>query len=285
MHGCLISRWTAVANRECPLRLHTDSGRSKWELSVQGMILAAGQGRRLDDRHGRPKCMREVGGVSLVHHQLAGLAAMGISDVVMVVGFEQDQIRDAVGTAARYAVNDRFSETNSMYSFLLGQQMVDDDVVVMNSDVFLHPAMLAMLADLDGDALLYDTGSGTDAEQMKVHAVAGRLVEMSKALPAELVSGENVGVLRLSRETAADTAKAAASIIAAGRERAWLAAAVNEVAHRITCVDVAGWPWVEIDFPRDLHRARAEVWPAMIGALGRLGPEYACAESMVRRVS
>ena len=165
--------------------------------------------------------------------------------------------------------------------------MVDDDVVVMNSDVFLHPAMLAMLADLDGDALLYDTGSGTDAEQMKVHAVAGRLVEMSKALPAELVSGENVGVLRLSRETAADTAKAAASIIAAGRERAWLAAAVNEVAHRhrITCVDVAGWPWVEIDFPMDLHRARAEVLPAMIGALGRLGSEYACAESMVRRVS
>jgi choline kinase len=251
------------------------------------MILAAGEGRRLEDRRRRPKCLHEVGGVPLVHHQLTALATVDITDVVIVVGFGQEQIRESVGKAARYVVNNRFAETNSMYSFLLGQLLVDDDVVVMNSDVFCHPGMLQMLADVDGDALLYDSGSGAEAEQMKVQVAAGRLVRMAKDLPPTLVDGENVGVLRLSRRTADDMVGAAARVVASGRERAWLATAVNEVAgdHPITCLDAAGWPWVEIDFREDLRRARAEVFPAVAHALEALEPRYVLSGLMLRSVS
>ncbi len=248
--------------------------------------MAAGQGSRLGDRWGRPKCLREVGGVPLVHHQLAGLAAAGVTEVVIVVGFGQEQVREAVGTAATYVVNERFAETNSMVSFWLGQQVVDDDVVVMNSDVFCHPELFGMLSEADGDALLYDSGSGTQAEEMKVRIDSGHLVEMSKTLPREVVSGENVGMLRLTRVTAADTARAAASIAASGGQRAWLATAINEVAghRRFRCVDVAGWPWVEIDVPEDLVRARVEVFPE-VAALGCVEPAYAGVGGGLRVVS
>ena len=45
----------------------------------------------------------------------------------------------------------------------------------------------------------------------------------------------------------------------------WLGAAINLTAwrHRFNCVDVAGMPWIEIDFPEDLERAREIVWPAI----------------------
>ena len=33
--------------------------------------------------------------------------------------------------------------------------------------------------------------------------------------------------------------------------------------HSIACVDVAGQPWVEIDFPEDLDSARRHIWPAI----------------------
>lgn len=228
---------------------------------VQALILAAGQGQRLGDRRGRPKCLREVGGLPLITHQIAALAEVGISDVVVVVGFGQQQIRDSVGAAARYVVNERFAETNSMYSFLLACDLVHDDVIVMNSDLYFHPTLPARLHESDDDALLYDSGSGDEDEHMKVRIVDDRLVEMSKVMRKDWVCGENVGMLRMSSSTVDHTAAAARGIVAAGGEQAWLAEAVNHVAadHPIRCVDVAGLPWVEIDFPEDLARARSEV--------------------------
>lgn len=244
---------------------------------MQAVILAAGMGMRLRDRRGRPKALQPVGGASLVHHQLAELADVGVTDVTVVVGHAEQQVRDELGDSVRYVVNPAFAETNSMYSFLLAGQRVHDDVIVLNADVFLHPALLARLVEADGDALLYDSTSGHEDEHMKVSISGGHLVRMSKEMPEEQVSGENVGVLRLGARTVTDVVAAAREIIAAGERRAWLAAALNRVAarHAIICLDVAPWPWVEIDFPEDLVRARAEVLPALAPALEEIESTYA----------
>lgn len=234
---------------------------------MQAIILAAGRGRRLGDR--RPKCLQEVGGAALVDHQLRALADAGIHDVVIVIGFEADQVREVVGNSARYVVNERFAETNSLYSFLLARPLVDEDVVVMNSDVYVAPELVRALARAEGDAFLYDSSSGHDREHMKVQVVGGVLVEMAKDLPPGRTCGENVGMLRLSAGTADLTFDAAAVLLAGnGGEGHFLAAAVNcTAAHRpIRCLDVAGTPWIEIDYPEDLDRARTEVFPAVVGS-------------------
>jgi choline kinase len=254
---------------------------------VQAVILAAGQGRRLADRRGRPKCLRRVGRVALVHHQLRALAAVGVDDVLMVVGFEQGQVRAAVGGAAHYVVNPRYSTTNSMYSFLLARPMVHDDVIVMNSDLFFHPALLSRLLQAGGDALLFDSASGDEEEHMKVCSAGGLLVEMSKGMRPERVAGENVGVLRLSATTAQHVFEAACTIAAGGDRRAWLASAINRVAvdTPIRCLDVAGWPWVEIDFQEDLARARGDVFPQVAAVLCANELTLAEATASLRSVS
>jgi choline kinase len=147
---------------------------------------------------------------------------------------------------------------------------------VLNCDVFLHPTLVGRLVETDGDALLYDSSSGHEDEHMKVAISDGRLVEMSKEMPEERVRGENVGVLRLSARTVTDVVAAARGIVATGDCRAWLASAINRVAarHHITCLDVAPWPWVEIDFPEDLVRARVEVLPALAPALEEIESAY-----------
>jgi len=243
---------------------------------VQALILAAGAGSRLEDHLGRPKCLREVGDLPLLHHQLAALAGVDVLDVLVVVGYKQASVRDSVGSWARFVTNERYAETNSMYSFLLGERALDEDLLVMNSDIFCDPRMFQVLLAADGDALLYDSSSGDEDEEMKVHVRDGALVQMSKTLPPGMVSGENVGLLRLSRETAESTAAAAAALIAAGHEREWLAEAINVAAadHPITCVDIEGWPWVEIDFPEDLARAREEVLPRVAAALEPLAADH-----------
>ncbi|HEY3240925.1 MAG TPA: phosphocholine cytidylyltransferase family protein [Acidimicrobiia bacterium] len=236
---------------------------------MQAIILAAGQGCRLNGSvEPRPKCLYEVGGTPLLHHQLWALADHGVHDVVIVVGFQHERIRQAAGKAARYVVNRRFAETNSLWSFLLAQPLIDTDVLVMNSDVYFHPELLDRLVQSDGDALLYDSSSGHEDEHMKVCVRRGTLVAMAKDLPAARTHGENVGMLRLRAATARQIFDAGQEIVAQHGELSWLAGAVSHVAatRPIECIDVAGLPWVEIDFPDDLHRARTEVFPAVAGA-------------------
>ena len=55
---------------------------------MQGMILAAGMGRRLKElTSDNTKCMVKVNGVTLIDRALHQLDALGLSKIVIVVGY------------------------------------------------------------------------------------------------------------------------------------------------------------------------------------------------------
>jgi choline kinase len=228
---------------------------------MHALILAAGRGSRLIEA--MPKCLVEVGGRPLLLHQLDALTRAGAERVTLVVGHCHAQVRAAAGGAATFVLNDRYAVTNSLYSFWLAQAAVKGDLFVLNCDVLFPSDILDQLVGTGGSALAFDSGSGEEDEHMKVCVRRGRLVRMSKQLPPGSCHGENVGVLRLTEAAAQAAFAAAASLVHRGQERDWLGAAVNAIAHRhpIACVDVAGVPWVEIDFPHDLAAARTQIWP------------------------
>jgi choline kinase len=232
---------------------------------MDAIILAAGSGRRLGT--GRPKCLTMVGGRRLIDHQLDALAAAGVRRPVVVVGYKREQVIAALAGRARIVVNRHYARTNSLYSFLLARDLVDGPTFVLNGDVLFDPVVAQRLARREGSALAHDSTSGEDPEHMKVEVSGGgRLRAMSKKLHAARCAGENLGLLCLDAATARAAFAAAEALVANGGERAWLAAAINAVARRenIDCVDVAGTPWVEIDFPADLAHARRTVWPAIV---------------------
>lgn len=67
---------------------------------MKGVVLAAGEGTRLRAIAGeRPKVLLEVGGAPLLDHGLRALAALGIEELVMVVGHRAEPIRRRYGSA------------------------------------------------------------------------------------------------------------------------------------------------------------------------------------------
>ncbi len=242
---------------------------------MQALILAAGRGSRLGDSSGGlPKSLLEIGRRPLVEHQLDALSAAGVGPVAMVVGYGADEVRERVGLKAEYVVNAEFATTNSLYSFWLARERVKGGVVVLNCDILFDPRVLDRLLAAKGDALAYDSASGDGREHMKVKVAEGRLVDMGKDLPPGDANGENVGILCFTEETAAALFEKAGVLIAQGRRKDFLGAAVCEIAREraIAAVDVAGLPWGEIDFPYDLDRARKEVWPAIEHSARRRRP-------------
>src|SRR5512146_2261281 len=65
---------------------------------MKAIILSAGQGSRLghmvDDR---PKCLIDFNGRTLLDRQLDTLEANGVSEAVVVTGFHDELVNDAIG--------------------------------------------------------------------------------------------------------------------------------------------------------------------------------------------
>jgi choline kinase len=231
------------------------------------LILAAGCGSRL--AAATPKCLVEVGGRPLLLHQLEAARAAGAQRVTLVTGYGHELVRAVADDDVDIVYNDLYAETNSLYSFWLAGQKVRGDVLLLNCDVLFPQQVLSGLLACQGSSLAFDSRSGDNEEHMKVSVHDGRLLEMSKRLSVRKTHGENLGLLHLTEEVARAAFDAAARLLRRGRQRDWVGAAINVVArhHPIACVDVAGLPWVEIDYPHDLAAARTQIWPAM-AALG-----------------
>lgn len=230
----------------------------------KALILAAGKGSRLGQAaEGRPKCLLQIGGEPLVRRQLEALAEAGASPVLIVIGYGADLVREALGNAAEFIENPRFETTNSLHSFFLSREWLTGPAVILNSDVLFHPRVLETLLESGEDGLAYDSLSGHAREHMKVVVRDGRVVHLSKELSEAESSGENVGMIHLGARSLEIVFAEAEKLVAAGRTDAFLSEAIRASLDRITlrAVDIAGIPWIEIDTPSDLDRARRELWP------------------------
>ena len=239
----------------------------RWqEHEVQAVILAAGIGSRLNTLSGgKPKCLVEIGGRPLIMHQLEMLADHGIGPTLVVVGYRAEEVKAVIGERAQTIVNDRYAETNSLYSLWLARDFITGPFLLLNSDLFFDPTILHKLLRVDGTALAYDSTSSRGREQTKVALRKGQVSDLGKDVPASLARGESLGLLKFDEDGARTMLEAADNLLSAGHEDAWVIEGTRAVVgqRRVTGVNIAGLPWAEIDFPYDLDVARREVWPAI----------------------
>jgi len=236
---------------------------------MKAIILAAGKGTRLNGVDLKPKCLFEVGGRTLLDRQLAALAACGINDVRLVLGFEAERIRPRCPPNVSFVSNSRFEETSSLYSLWLAREHLADGFVVLNCDVLFHPQLLTRLLSAPfADALLVDLvdkqNNQLGDEEMKVKIEDGCVVDIRKDLAPAEADGENVGVVKFSPEGAKRLIDEMDSLISRGGcERDWAPRAFRAYALRypLHAISTEDFPWIEIDFPADYQRAEEEILP------------------------
>ena len=238
---------------------------------TRAIILAAGKGSRLNGTAGvSPKCLVQLGGMSLVERQIGVLRRAGIDDIAIVVGCQADRVRRVCGHDITYIENTRYAQTNSLYSLWMARPLLYESFVVLNCDVLFHPALLTdLLTSRHENALLLGYREASQApygdEEMKVTVHGGRVVDMSKEMDPAVADGENLGIVKFDARGAAALVEIMDGLVAEGRLRDWAPRAFAAFArrHPLHAIGTRGLPWIEIDFPEDYQRAAQEVLPAI----------------------
>lgn len=122
---------------------------------MQAVILAAGMGNRLGElTKNNTKCMIEVGGVRLIDRMLTQLSAHGLSRVVLVTGYKEDNLKSYIGNRydgrlrIEYVSNPVYDKTNNIYSLALASDyLAQDDTLLLESDLIFEDKALRLVLD------------------------------------------------------------------------------------------------------------------------------------------
>src|SRR5947199_1236683 len=156
---------------------------------MKAIILSAGQGSRLghmvDDK---PKCLIDFNGRSLLDRQLDTLEASGVHDAVVVSGFHDELVEQAIaarsgGPRVRTVFNPFYKVADNTGSLFMAREELTGDCLVWNGDTLVSRALMQRVVENDraGICVTIDRKpDGYDDDDMKVVEDGGRLKAIGK---------------------------------------------------------------------------------------------------------
>lgn len=235
---------------------------------MKAIILAAGNGTRLSPYTNEiPKCLLDLGGVTILENQLNNIRKYGIDDVVIVIGNKSDKIEQflrnykGLGMRIKTIYNPFFKETNSLVSLWIARGEMDQDLVVMNGDDVFEFDLLEKILDAreHNISLPIQIKDKYYDEDMKIIIAENRISEIGKSL-TKTISGESVGI-RVFRNMGVVLLKRALEeeIRTEGATGKWYVCVVQRLISKdckVNALDIEDLFWMDVDYPRDLIKAR-----------------------------
>lgn len=107
---------------------------------MKAMVLAAGKGTRLGPiTSGIQKVMLPLGPKPILHHLIDALRGAGITEITLLVGYLEEQIRDYFGDGSKFGADIRYITQKERLgtAHAIGQADFDEDFLVLNGDALV----------------------------------------------------------------------------------------------------------------------------------------------------
>src|SRR5215218_3335835 len=234
---------------------------------MKAIILSAGQGSRLghlvDDR---PKCLIDFNGRTLLDRQLDTLEANGVHEAVVVTGFHDDRIEEALskrsgGPSVRTIFNPFYKVADNTGSLYMAREELAGDCLVWNGDTLVSGELMAKVVGNNqlGICVTIDRKDGYDDDDMKVVAGDdGRLRAIGKRI-SEGVNAESIGLIAFRSGGAEQFREAIERAMRTSEGTTiWYLRVIHHLAQtgEVWTLDINGEEWGEVDFPPDVDAAR-----------------------------
>ncbi|MBQ3278354.1 MAG: NTP transferase domain-containing protein, partial [Clostridia bacterium] len=116
---------------------------------MKALILNSGLGSRMGElTKEHPKCMTEIAaGETILSRQLKMIAGAGIREAVITTGYYDTVLVEycrGLGLPIHFTFvkNERYAETNYIYSIDCAREYLDDDILLMHGDLVFEQAVL-----------------------------------------------------------------------------------------------------------------------------------------------
>ena len=187
---------------------------------MRAIILAAGQGTRLRPYTDNiPKCMVELAGKPLLHHQLEVLRDAGLSKILLVGGYRAERLN---AEGVEIELNPKFATTNMVSTLFCAEEWMQEgeDLIIAYGDIIYEPKVLQSLLAADApiaisvdkqwqrlwEARMEDPLK--DAETLKLQE-GNRVIEVGKKPQSlEEIQGQYMGLIKVRGDTVKQFRKA-----------------------------------------------------------------------------
>jgi choline kinase len=211
-----------------------------------------------------PKCLIDFNGRSLLDRQLDTLGANGVAEAVVVTGFRDDLVEEALtkrrdGPAVRTIFNPFYKVADNLGSLFMAAGELSGDCLVWNGDTLVSRSLMRRVLDNQrpGIFVTIDRKETYDEDDMKVVEEGGRLKAIGKRI-RDGVNAESIGLLAFRSDGAERFREAVERAIRTPEGTTiWYLRVVHQLAQRdeVWTLDIAGEEWGEVDFPADVERA------------------------------
>jgi choline kinase len=236
-------------------------------MTMRAILLAAGTGRRL--QRPSPKCLVDIGGMTLLSRTLRALAAVEVSEAWIVVGYRHDliaaELERSPSPVPVVCVRNEAYLGGSVRSLWAVRQVMASEVLIMDADVLFPVYLLRRLVQSSHvNCVLADPRANFTGEEMMLTIQDDHIWDITRGVrdPSQVL-GEGVGFYKLDRIAAQRLRGLLEQWIASGRDHE----EYEEVFRALfkSCVFgyelVGDLPWTEVDFPEDITKAEQTVWP------------------------
>ncbi len=111
------------------------------------VILAAGKGTRMQSD--LPKVLHQVEGKTMIQHSIDKVRELGVEDIILVVGYRQEMVRETVGDSVKYTVQEE--QLGTGHAVMQARPFLENfegNVVILYGDMpLINPATIKKLID------------------------------------------------------------------------------------------------------------------------------------------
>jgi len=228
---------------------------------MKAIILAAGRSSRLYPLTlDKPKCLLELEkDTSIIEHQIDMLRKEGIQDIIVIVGYLQDMIKNRLGDRVRYRVFNDFAKFNNLHTLYSIKDELNDDIVILYSDVVFGKDLLEKCVRSKEDFCLLVHNNEVLKNTTRVKIVNEGIVDIGNHISVEAGNGNFIGIAKYSRAGIKKLIAEMRKIINDPKHfnDYYIVPLINlGKSGRIGFEFVYDDPWIEIDFLEDYEKAK-----------------------------
>ncbi len=235
---------------------------------MKAVMLSAGRGTRFGTlTKSKPKCLLKLHDLTLLDIQLETLNGLDmVEEIIIVVGFERDQIISHVSKAnmnkkVTFIYNENYLDTNNMFSLSLTEPYIKgEQFLLINGDVIFNEALIGRLSGENTSMILVQEDVFTQDNMKCKFDSEAVLTEISKKIPSIESMGISLDIFKISSHESSHLFSEIRRLLESGQQNLWIEDAISNCIEngsiRFIKVTNESDPWGEIDNVDDLNKAR-----------------------------